>query len=458
MSDPTAQMDRVPDEELASFVADCSLKTIPDTAVRAAERAFVDTVGVTLAGVAEGAGQTAIDALGRTTPDGAGTVLGTDRTTGVANAAFLNATAGHGLDFDDVTWGVWHPSVPIVAPILAAAEDHGASGARAVEAYVVGYETQVYLASVLLPTHYERGWHATATFGTFGAAAAVARVLGLNAAETQHALNAAASMPAGLKHNFGSMTKPMHAGQAARSGLTAAYLASEGFTAAANAIDAERGFVDLYGDHSALVDENLPRLSERWGLVEDGIQVKKFPCCYFTHPAIAAALRLRKRHHLAVENIESVTIVASQGAADALHYPNPTTGLEGKFSMHYPVAAALAHGRVDLATFDDENVGNPATQAVRERVTFDIDPDLPYDPFDTTVRVETIDGTVHEHQQGSPPGTPDDPLSAAELREKFAMCADRAPVALDVDAAHAALDSLRDEPDVGAVLERLHAA
>lgn len=460
MSETRAGADRIPDEELASFVADLSIESIPDPAVRAAERAFIDTVGVTLAGVAEGAGRTATDALGPlgTAPDGAGTIFGTDRTTGVADAAFLNATAGHGLDFDDVTWGVWHPSVPVVAPILAATEEHGASGARAVEAYVAGFETQVYLASALLPTHYERGWHATATFGTFGAAAAVARVLDLDAAETRHALNAAASMPAGLKHNFGSMTKPMHAGQAARSGLTAAYLASAGFTAAANAIGAERGFVDLYGDRSGLTGEALPRLGECWSLVKDGIQVKKFPCCYFTHPAIAAALRLRERHDLAVEEIASVTVVASQGAADALHYPDPTTGLEGKFSMHYPVAAALAHGQVDLATFDDDNVGDAVTQAVRERVTFDVDQDLPYNPFDTTVWVGTTDGTVHEHQQESPPGTPDNPLSAAELREKFAMCADRAPIDVDVDAAHAALDSLRDEPDVEAVLERLRGA
>ena len=143
-------------------------------------------------------------------------------------------------------------------------------------------------------------------------------------------------MPAGLKHNFGSMTKPMHAGQAARSGLTAAYLAAEGFTASDDAIGAARGFIDLYSGDTDPDFETIPTLGEQWGLIEDGIQVKKFPCCYFTHPGIAAALALREQHNLTAEEIASVEVTASQGAADALHYTDPDTGLEGKFSMQYP--------------------------------------------------------------------------------------------------------------------------
>lgn len=454
MGSSRAEQERTPDRELAAFVADLSPADVPDGALRAAERAFVDTVGVTLAGAAEGAGATAIEAFDALSAGGSTPVFGTERRLSPADAAFVNATAGHGLDFDDVTWGVWHPSVPMVAPALIAGGERGVGGDRVAAGFVAGFETQVYLASALLPGHYERGWHATATLGTFGTTAAVATVLGLDERATRHALNAAASMPAGLKHNFGSMTKPMHAGHAARAGFTAAVLADRGFTAADGAVGDDRGFCDLYaGDEGAALEE-LPRLGRRWAILADGIQVKKFPCCNFTHPAIAAALDLREEHGLSAENVARVRVTASQGAADALHHADPDTGLEAKFSMQYPVAAALAHGRVDLATFDDATVDDPDVQAVRERVTFEVDPDLPYDPFETTVAVETTAGERYERLREKPPGMPDDPLSNAELREKFELCARRAPADLDADGIHAALDALR-ERSAADVLDRL---
>lgn len=456
MSESSTRSGREFDAELASFIANLSFTNIPEPAVRSAERAFVDIVGVTLAGAAEGAGETAIEAIGALIDDcGDETVLGTNQNANAMDAAFLNATAGHGLDFDDVTWGVWHPSVPMVAPILAAAEDIGADGRRAITGYVAGFETQVYLAQALLPAHYEQGWHATATFGTFGAAAAVATILDLDTEQTRQALNIAASMPAGLKHNFGSMTKPMHAGQAARSGLTAAYLAAEGFTASDDAIGAVRGFIDLYSGDIDPNFETIPTLGERWGLIEDGIQVKKFPCCYFTHPGIAAALALREQHNLTAEEIVSVEVTASQGAADALHYTDPDTGLEGKFSMQYPIAVALTTGQVGLAAFDDENIHDPEVQAVRKRVTFEVDPDLPYDPYKTTVHIETTNGESHERVQDKPPGTPHNPLSDTELREKFEMCVAKAAAEIDTETTYTELNSLREQETLTTILDRL---
>jgi len=442
------------DAALAAFVADLSADDLPDAAVRAAERAFVDTVGVTVAGAAEGAGETAVDLTAALSGGGDATLVGADATATVTDAAFANATAGHGLDFDDVTWGVWHPSVPIVAPILAVAEREESTGAEAVAAYVAGYETQVSLAETLLPSHYERGWHATATFGTFGAAAAAGVLLGLDGEEARHAMNIAASMPAGLKRNFGSMTKPMHAGQAARSGVTAALLASEGFTAADDAVGGDRGFCDLYSGHDDPDLDALPALGERWALLEDGIQVKKYPCCYFTHPAVAGTQALVDEHDIDPADVEHVEVTASQGAADALHYRDPETGLEGKFSMEYVVACAVARDRVGLVAFDDANVDDPDVQRVRECVDFQVDPDLEYNPYRTTVRIETADGT-HERVQEKPPGTPEDPLSAAELREKFHMCVDRADWSVDADAAHAHLDALREQARAADVLAHL---
>lgn len=442
-------------EALASFTSELTPADAPPEARRAAERAIADTVGVTLAGMAEGAGAAALETLSSLPGDGDASLLGVDETLPTMDAAFVNGTAGHGLDFDDVTWGVWHPSVPLVAPLLAAAEYADADGADVVAGYIAGYETQTYIAEAVMPSHYEAGWHATATFGTFGAATATARVLGLDADETRTALNVAASLPSGLKHNFGSMTKPMHAGHAARNGLTAALLAANGFTASEGAMGAERGFCSLYAGAEPPSYEDLPALEDRWSILADGIDVKKFPCCYFTHTSIAAALEIRERNDLSPADIESVRVTTSKGAADALHYPDPGTGLEGKFSMEYTVATALATGDVPLSAFDDANVDDPEVQRVRERVTFDVDPALPYDPFMTTVTVETAAGERYSVDCERPPGTADDPLSEAELRGKFTMCADRAPTEIDADAAFDALMTLGDQPSVDPVLRHL---
>ncbi|MFC7157070.1 MmgE/PrpD family protein [Halomarina halobia] len=445
---------RSPDEELAAFVADIGDDDLPPELVRRAERAFVDTVGVTVAGAVEGAGAIAVETTRAIGDGGPASLIGVPGGASVTDAAFANGTAGHGLDFDDVTRGVWHPSVPMVAPILALAEAEGLSGRRAVTAYVAGYEAQCYLADALLPEHYERGWHATATFGTVGAAVACAVLLDVGEEAARHAVNAAASMPAGLKKNFGTTTKPMHAGHAARSGLTAALLAARGHTAAAGALGTDRGFLDLYAGERVHPDA-MARLGEGWALDRDGIQVKKYPCCYFTHPAVYATQRLVDTHGVDPRDVESVRVRASQGAADALHYDDPASGLEAKFSMPYTVAAAAVRDRVGLEAFDDDSVGNPEVQAVRERVVFEVDPDLAYEPYHTNVAIETTGGETYERTQERPPGTPSDPLSDEELAAKFRMCVARADADIDADAAYRRLDALSGQSSVARVLEVL---
>ena len=441
--------------DLAAFVARLSSEDVPEEALRLAERAVLDTVGVTLSGAGTEAGTIASAAL----DDGGGetTVLGRDESHPLSDAVFANATAGHALDFDDVALAAMdgHPSVTMVAPLLAVGEREGTSGSELLTAFVAGFETQNYLSRPISPGHYEDGWHATSTIGVFGAAAAVSRLLELSPERIEHALAIAASMPAGLKRNFGSTTKPIHAGQAARSGTTAALLAAEGATANPGAIDGEDGFFDLYcGDERPTLDK-LPKLGTRWSLLEDGIDVKKYPCCYYTHAAIYAASELADRHELEAGTIDEVAVTASQGAADALEYDDPDTGLEAKFSMPYLVASAIARERVDLAAFDAERLDESAVQFVRDRVQLTIDDELPYDSNAVRIEITTRDGETYERTQQRPPGTHDDPLSNKELREKFCMCAERAPAAVDIDDALHALGSLRTVPDVGDVLETL---
>lgn len=448
--------ERNPAADLARYVTGLDYGDLPDEAVRLAERCFIDTIGVTLAGVSTQAAQitaTFIDRDGAA--GGPAQIIGHPTTTSLTNAAFANGTAGHALDFDDVSPAMsGHPSVPMVAPLIAVGEATAASGRDILTAFVAGFETQAALAAPLLPDHYEAGWHATATFGTFGTAAAVANLLGLNEEQTTHALNIAASLPAGLVQNFGSMTKPMHVGHAARSGLTAALLAADGFTADSNAIGGDRGFFALYaGDEGPGKWAGIPP-GESLALLDKGIHVKKYPCCYFTHASIAAAEELVADHDIDPDDVDSVHVTAAPGAGDVLAHTDPSTGLEGKFSMEYTVATAITHPPVGLAAFEDAAVSDPAVQRVRDRVTFEPDPDRPYEWFGGTVEITLADGQTVSKTRDGPPGTHTDPLTDAELADKFEMCAGHVLDTKSVHAAYEALNGLRDR-DITKLTQRL---
>jgi 2-methylcitrate dehydratase PrpD len=436
------------ESQLAAFVAGLDYDTLPEDARRLAERCFVDTVGVSYAGMMTGAGATAADALTSVVGDGPVSLLGRDDTTSVLGGAFINGTASHGLDFDDVSSGMsGHPSVTLVPPLLAVGEAEGASGRALLTGFVAGFETECYLAQAVSPGHYEAGWHATSTFGVFGAAAATASLLDLGADQTRHALNSAASMAAGLKRNFGSMTKPMHVGHATRAGVTAALLAENGFTGGKGATTAEGGFTDLYSGSKPPHPEDSHSVGDSWATTTFGVGVKKYPCCYFTHTGIEAASRLSENHGIDPADVERVRVVASQGADDALQHEDPATGLEGKFSMHYTVAAAITRDRVGLAEFEDENVTDPAVQTVRDRVRFEVDQDLDYGSHRTSVTITTAEDK-HSLTLDAPPGTHEDPLSDEELREKFRMCVSRAADEDRVDELYRGFDSLRTVENV----------
>lgn len=440
---------RSSEADLASFVSELSFDDCPTEGIRLAERCFVDTVGVTLAGAADDAGTTVANSVGRTAASDGVRLIGRDESASETDAALVNGTAGHGLDFDDVSSGMQgHPSVTMVPALLAVGQVESVTGRDLLTAFVAGFETQCYLSGPINPDHYEEGWHATATLGTFGAAAAVANLLRLDERETRHALSIAASLPAGLKRNFGTTTKPIHAGVAARSGVTAARAAAEGATGDADAIDGEKGFFDLYSGPDGAEYGERYALGEWWAIVEEGVGIKKYPCCYFTHTGIASAAELADTHDISHEDVESVEIVLSQGAADALHHADPETGLEGKFSIQYTVASAIARDRVGLAAFDDENVDDGGVQAVREQVTAVVDPDLPYGSHRSTVTIETTDGNAYANTLEEPPGTHENPLSDEELREKFCMCAERAFDRDRGEKLYDRLDDLRTESDV----------
>lgn len=447
----TSRREPIPSADLAQFITNLSFADLDDGLVRRAERCFVDTVGVTLAGAVESSTRKARIVAGTRSDEGEATVVGIDVRAPLSVATFISGTAAHALDFDDVSWAMdGHPSAPLVIPILGTAEVSDVTGEEALTAYVAGFETECYLAAPVSPSHYERGWHATATFGTFGAAAATAKVLDLSVEETRRALNVAASMPAGLKRNFGTMTKPMHVGQAVQSGVTAARLASNGFTADDRAIGGDRGFLDLYGGEEQPDFEAFSELGERWALEEAGVHVKKYPCCYFTHTSIAATVDLVTTHDISPADITDVQVVASGGTVDALPHDNPQTPLEAKFSMPYTVAYAAVNRQVGLTAFERDALTDPEVRSLLDAVSLRASDDLDYDDHAALVRITTRTDE-YERLLSNPPGAHDNPLSDRELREKFTMCATRV---LDESDAHDVLnrlDTLRSETSVASL-------
>lgn len=446
------QSERVPPAaKLASFIADLKYPEIPREGIRTAERAFVDTAGVTVAGKSKSPGTSAMEIAIREPGDV--TLIGGNGKSSLFAAVFANATSGHALDFDDTALAATdgHPSVPMVAPLLAIGEQNGVSGRELLTAYISGFETQAYLNAPITPGHYEGGWHATATLGTFGAAAATAKLLDLPSSSIAHALNIAASMPAGLKRNFGSDTKPVHAGHAARAGTTAALLAGEDVDANEDAIGGEKGFFDLYRGNEAPDSTALYELGDQWRIVTHGIDIKKYACCYYTHAAIYGTEVVKKDKEINPATVEQVRILASQGAADAVQHDNPISPTQAKFSMPYLIAYTLINGTVDLRAFKESIIHDQEVQALRERITFDVDSDRLYNDFGATIEIELTDGSVYKLNQDQPPGTHTNPLSDTELREKFEMCMTTQFNEPEISEIYDLLDSLREVDDISEI-------
>jgi 2-methylcitrate dehydratase PrpD len=447
---------------LAEFVVKTSLRDCPDAVLAQTRRAALDTIGVTLAGASEpvAAGVRAVARAEGGLP--LCTVLGTTLRTSPGWAALANGAAGHAHDFDDTNFALMgHPSAPLFSTALACAEAETADGAAVALAYVIGFEIDAALGIALNPAHYTRGWHATSSIGTLGCAAAAAKLLGLDVTQTRHALGIAASLASGLKENFGSMTKPFHAGHAARSGVTAAQLAREGQTASDSALDGRQGYLAAFSGATLpndLLGRALDRLGVRWELTASGIAVKPYPSCALTHSAIDALLELRARHRIDPARVAAVEVGVNAVVPDVLRHARPSNGLERKFSMQFCAAAALARGGVGLADFAEGPVRDAATRDLMERVAMVVDPALPHELEQhawSRVTVRLADGTALESKPRGASGHPSAPLSDAELGAKFLRCA--GPVLGEEVAAAVAEQIMRleDVPDIRALTSRL---
>ncbi len=426
-------------EDLAACVT--GYDAIAEEAREAAQRAFMDTAGVMLVGSREDCARIAADLVRARESRPVASVAGQGFRTSPEAAAFVNGVAAHALDYDDVNGPMTgHPSVPLVPAILALAEETGAGGRAALDAFVIGFEVEVKLGRAIGPSHYLRGWHATGTLGVLAAAAASARLYRLSTAQTKMAFGIAASMASGLRQNFGTMTKPLHPGYAAQNGIIAAQLAARGFTADAAILEAPIGYLNLFSpEGDAELTAATAALGAPLELLRSGLSVKGYPCCYATHRAIEAALELTP-DGLDERDVEKIEVRVPRGSTEPLIHSRPTTGLEGKFSMEYCVAAAVLDGRVGLDSFEDAAVGRQAAQRLLRRVQTQMTGDVsrPAEGY-AEVSIHLGHGRELTRRVDEPRGTPDRPLTVEQLAAKYRDCAGRV---LSADACERSLELL----------------
>lgn len=448
--------------ELARRINALDYATLPPQAVHWAKVGILDTVGVTLAGSTDPSATIVAGVLAA--GGGRSLVFGTSRRASALDAALVNGTASHALDFDDCnnTLG-GHPSAPILPALFALADDLGASGRDFIAAYVAGFETECKISMGVNFHQYTRGWHPTTTIGVFGATAACARLLRLSDAQTATALSIAASLAAGIKSNFGTMVKPLHVGHCARSGLFAALLARDGYSAGALAFEHKQGYFEVFngaGNYDAA--KILPAWGRPFDIVRPGIAVKQYPCCGSTHPAIDAMLQLVREHDLRPDQVERIDSWTHTRRLEHTNRPDPQSTKDAKFSVQYCLARALTDRKVAIEHFEGEAYRDPAARAVTARVHA-----APYttaqfpadNHFGAEVKVTLKGGATLSARVDQPFGrTSDNPLPPQLLLQKFENCAARVLPRDAVAAAYAAIQDFENLPDVRALTQTMDSA
>lgn len=441
--------------ELARRINAITWESLPQQVAANARTAILDTVGVTLAGAREDATTKLLRVPGMSDP-GPSLVFGHAVRTSALNAALLNGTSSHAMDFDDVNIALGgHPSAPLVAVLFALADTIAVSGRELITAFVAGFETTTRIARAVNFHHYEKGWHPTVTLGIFGAAAASAKLLKLTDEQTATALAMSASFAAGVKANFGTMTKPLHVGHCARSGLFAALLAREDFTANPEAFEHRQGFFEVFNGAGTY---DATRLFAEWAQPFDierpGNGIKLYPCCGSTHAAIDGIMTLAARERVEPHDIERVHARIHARRLAHIDRPDPRSGLDAKFSVQYCLARALLERRVVVDHFEGEAFLDPAARALMQKVRVEgytnPPPDVG-DHYEVDLTITLRSGKTVSLRQRRPCGrTPEDPTPPERLRAKFESCAARVLPEPSVARLYAALHDL---DNIGSVRE-----
>lgn len=413
-----------------------STPEFPDNVIVQAKRCLIDGFGVVLAGSTVRGSEIVRDYVKASGGASEATVLGPAPMRAPASeAALANGASGHAMDYDDTQLSttpdrvfglLTHPTVPVLSASLALGERLNVSGRQFLDAFLTGFEVECKVAAAINPDHYLRGFHSTGTIGTIGAAASVAKLLKLDAARTAHALGIAASMSSGIRVNFGSMTKPLHAGRAAANGVAAAELASRGFTAGDDPLDGEWGYFQVMGGGADLA-RLVPVLGKPFSIVEPGVSVKPYPCGSLGHPTMDAMMKLVTEHDVKPDQVERVRVRAGSNILNPLRYKTAKTELEAKFCLPFMMSSILLRRRAGIREFTDAYVASPEIQAMMARVSTVFDQQIEARGFDkmrSIVEVDLKDGrTVSQPSDDRYRGGPERPFTREELHDKFADCA-----------------------------------
>lgn len=387
--------------EIAKKAAHLAWSDFPEDLVERTKQCLLDWFAVTVAGAQDELTDILIREAMEDGARGASSLVGRSEKTLPSAAALINGAASHALDYDDVNFAMGgHPTVTVVPALLALGEQIRAPGRLFVESFIAGYETSGRVGRLVAPSHYTRGFHVTGTVGSFSATAAAGRMLGLTDEQLAVAFGIAATQAAGLKSNFGTMCKPLHAGTASEHGLRAARLAAKGFTARGDSLECDQGFASSQSDHLE-VESALAEPPQGWHLRNN--LFKHHASCYLTHSPIECAKDIRLKSNFPPERVKKIMLRIDSGADKVCNIPHPTTGLEAKFSLRQTVAMALTG--VDTANVDSYNAAvtqEPRIQALRDKMEITFLPDWAKSVAELAIQLD--DGTTLSatHDSGVP--------------------------------------------------------
>lgn len=439
-------------EYVVDFVLNLEHENIPDHVRRTATEHVLDGYGLALSGYEEEGHAITRRYAERVSCGGEVQVLGTSLRSSAEVAALVNGLAMHAMDYDDTqlstnrdsVYGLLtHPTTPVLGAASAAAELVGASGRDLLTAYVAGVEVACRTADASNPRHYNKGFHSTGTFGAIGAVAAAGKLMDLTRDQMLYAFGIAAPLGGGYRENFGTMTKPLHAGKAAEAGMFAARLAADGFTAATNILEARRGLYNASSDgyEPSRIEG---RLGAPFFFEEPGISIKPYPSGSLSHPGQDAVLELVREHDVRPEDVDEAVAGTNSAMPNALIYAMPKTALEAKFSFPFFLAIAILRHKVGIAEFRDEVVLSPEVQEMMKRCRHVVDPEIEargFQHLDTHITIRLKDGRVLEKVESAATGHPLKPMNREQLEAKFFECAE---LAVSEEKARRAADMIWD--------------
>ena len=443
-------------KQLARLIAETDYENLPTEAVVAAKRLILDCVGVTIAGSLEPAGRLVVDLVKKMGCASQATVVGAGFRTSSPDAALANGTMAHALDYDDMTSGGirGHPTAVLLPVLLSLGEEVKASGHEIIAAYILGFETESQLGDAMSAAYSDDlGWHPTAPLGTIGSAVAATKLLKLNKEKTVTAIAIAASHAAGLRQNFGTMTKPFHVGNAAKNGIISAMMAKEGFTAAQDPLEGQFGFCHAFsGGHSYDLNKILQNWGEPYQVISPGPGIKLYPCCGSAHGALDAIFPLIQKYSVPPEKISAIEVSVPFDPPRSLIHDDPQTGLEGKFSLQYCLAAALVDHKLRLGTFTTEQVQRPEIRKLFDKIRMFRQPGMEGRPsWETQEYVVTVkmnNGESYSQETLAPLSAINRQVTRQELLDKYRDCASLLLPEADVEASLELLENLEKLPDI----------